>query len=230
MARTVADCALADAVMAGEEPAQATPAPLAGLRVGLLQGLVLTAVDETVGRRYPAALERLSKAGVRLSDQTLDLIDAMVDVNALGGLSPPEAFMIHRDRLARRGDEVDPNVRLRIARGADMTAADYVLSQRRRAELVRAMDAALADFDAFIWPTTPIVAPTIAEVEDTKTFSLNNMLLLRNTNIVNFFDLCAISLPLPGDGLNCGLMLVGRNGQDHRLLRIAAAVERLLAM
>jgi aspartyl-tRNA(Asn)/glutamyl-tRNA(Gln) amidotransferase subunit A len=56
------------------------------------------------------------------------------------------------------------------------------------------------------------------------------MLLLRNTSIVNFFDLCAISLPLPREGgLPVGLMLVGRNGRDHRLFRIAAAVERLLA-
>jgi aspartyl-tRNA(Asn)/glutamyl-tRNA(Gln) amidotransferase subunit A len=91
------------------------------------------------------------------------------------------------------------------------------------------MDAALADFDAFVWPTTPIIAPTIAEMEDAKVFSLNNMLLLRNTSIVNFFDLCAISLPLPGEGLNCGLMLVGRNGADHRLFRIAAGVEKVLS-
>ena len=53
-------------------------------------------------------------------------------------------------------------------------------------------------------------------------------MLLRNTVIVNFFDLCAISLPIPREGgLPTGLMLVARNGQDHRLFRIAAAVERL---
>jgi aspartyl-tRNA(Asn)/glutamyl-tRNA(Gln) amidotransferase subunit A len=53
---------------------------------------------------------------------------------------------------------------------------------------------------------------------------------LRNTVIVNFFNLCAISLPLPRDGgLPTGLMLVVRNGQDRNLFRIAAAVERLLA-
>jgi aspartyl-tRNA(Asn)/glutamyl-tRNA(Gln) amidotransferase subunit A len=229
MARTVADCALADAVMAGEELEMVAPAPLAGLRLGALQGLVLTSVDDTVGRRYPAALDRLAKAGVRLSDRKLALIDAMVETNALGGLAPPEAFMIHRDRIKRRGDEIDPNVRLRIARGGEMSAADYVYSQRRRAELIRAMDATLADDDAFVWPTTPIVAATMAEMTDAKVFSTNNMLLLRNTNIVNFFDLCAISLPLPGDGLPCGLMLVARNGADRRLFQIAAAVERLLA-
>ena len=55
-------------------------------------------------------------------------------------------------------------------------------------------------------------------------------MLLRNTSMWNFFDCCAISLPLPRDGgLPTGLMLVARNGQDRRLFRIAAAVEKLVA-
>jgi aspartyl-tRNA(Asn)/glutamyl-tRNA(Gln) amidotransferase subunit A len=229
MARTVADCALADAVMAGEEPAAIEPLSLAGLRIGVLGELVLSGIDETVGHRYPAALNALGKAGVRLSEQKLPLIDAMVEVNSRGGFAPPESFSIHRDRLARRNDEIDPNVAVRIVRGGEISAADYVEALQRRAGLVQAMDAALADFDAFVWPTTPIVAPTIAEMGDAAVFAAKNGLLLRNTAIVNFFDLCAISLPMPGQGLPCGLMLVGRNGSDRRLLRIAAAVERHFA-
>jgi aspartyl-tRNA(Asn)/glutamyl-tRNA(Gln) amidotransferase subunit A len=46
--------------------------------------------------------------------------------------------------------------------------------------------------------------------------------------MVNFFDLCAISLPLTAS-LPVGLMLVARNGKDHRLLRIADAVARVFA-
>jgi aspartyl-tRNA(Asn)/glutamyl-tRNA(Gln) amidotransferase subunit A len=54
--------------------------------------------------------------------------------------------------------------------------------------------------------------------------------LLRNTSIWNFFDTCAISLPLPrAGGLPTGLMLVARNGNDRRLFAIAAAVEQVLA-
>ena len=70
----------------------------------------------------------------------------------------------------------------------------------------------------------------MAEVATPDDFSRKNAMALRNTVIVNFFNLCAISLPLPRDGgLPTGLMLVVRNGQDRRLFRIAAAVERLLA-
>ena len=55
-------------------------------------------------------------------------------------------------------------------------------------------------------------------------------MVLRNPALANFFDLCAISLPLPRLGqLPMGLMLVARNGYDDRLFRIAAALEQLLA-
>ena len=100
---------------------------------------------------------------------------------------------------------------------------------RERARLVRAMAERLAALDVLLMPTTSIVAPTIAEVEDQKVFAARNAAVLRNTSIVNFFDLCAISLPLPRAPatMPVGLMLVARNGQDRRLLRIAAAAMQL---
>ena len=230
MARNVADCAVADAIMAGEAARKPEPAPPAGLRLGIAQGLPLTDMDETVSARFAAALARLGKAGARLSEETFALFDALREANARGGFAPPEAYAIHRERLARRGHDVDPNVRARIERGREMTAADYVALGQERARLVRAMDARLADLDALVMPTTPIVAPKLSDLATPDTFSPNNMLLLRNTAIVNFFDLCAISLPLARDGgLPVGLSLVGRNGHDHRLFQIAAAVEKLLA-
>ena len=101
---------------------------------------------------------------------------------------------------------------------------------RERARLIRSMGARIADLDVLVCPTTPIVAPTMAEVATREEFARKNAMLLRNTVVVNFFDLCAISLPMPReDGLPTGLMLIARNGNDHRLFRIAAAVERLLA-
>ena len=100
---------------------------------------------------------------------------------------------------------------------------------RERGELVRAMDVRFSDLDGLLLPTTPIVSPIIAEVSTGfEAFIAKNTMVSRNTALVNFFDLCAISLPLPRDGgLSTGLMLVGRNGSDARLFRIAAAVERL---
>jgi aspartyl-tRNA(Asn)/glutamyl-tRNA(Gln) amidotransferase subunit A len=230
MARSVADCFCADAVMAGETARALAPAPLADLRVGVPQGMPLERLDDTVAKSFPAALARLDKAGVRLSDEKLALLDDMAAVNAKGGVLPAEALAVHRDRLARRAADIDPNIRSRLERSAAISAPDYIEMTRTRADLVRAMDAAVADLDVLAMPTTPIVAPLMSEVAEPADFSRRNALLLRNTTMWNFFDCCAISLPLPRDGgLPTGLMLVARNGHDHRLFRIAAAVERLLA-
>jgi aspartyl-tRNA(Asn)/glutamyl-tRNA(Gln) amidotransferase subunit A len=230
IAASVADCAKADGVMAGEQFAPLEPVALAGLRCGIAQGLPLENLDETVSAAFAAATSALDNAGVLLSRETLPF-DEMAAVNAKGGISPPEACAIHRDRLRRRAADIDPNVRARIERGCAVSAADYVDMVRDRARLVRAMDARLAALDILVMPTTPIVAPTIAEVEDRKAFSARNMLLLRNTNIINFFDLCAITLPLPAaaTALPAGLMLIARNGRDKWLLRIAAATAQLFA-
>ena len=229
IARTVEDCAKADAVMAGEEYEPLRAASVAGLRLGVPQGLLLTEWDNTVGTRFGAARKRLSDAGARVTDEPMPLLDQMLAVNAKGGLAPSEAFAIHREYLVRRADDFDPNVRVRIERGGKVSAADYVDMSRRRAELIRAMDAQASAFDAWVLPTTPIVAPTIAEMQDTSTFGTKNMLLLRNTLTWNFFDMCAISIPIPGSGLPVGLMLVARNGHDRRLFEIAAGIERLFA-
>ena len=225
---SVADCAAADAVMAGEEILPLEPIALAGLRFGVAEGLPLDRLDDTVAAAFALAVKRLDDAGVRVTHETLALLDDMGEINAKGGISPYEACAIHRDRMNRRAGDIDPNVRDRIARGCATSAADYADMVRQRGRLVQAMDARLATLDALLMPTTSIVAPTIAEVADSKTFAARNAAVLRNTAIINFFDLCAISLPLKAK-LPVGLMLIARNGHDHRLLRIAAATAQLLA-
>jgi aspartyl-tRNA(Asn)/glutamyl-tRNA(Gln) amidotransferase subunit A len=52
--------------------------------------------------------------------------------------------------------------------------------------------------------------------------------MLRNTMPGNLFDLCAISLPMPGVTRPAGVMLMARHGEDRRLLAVAAAAEAAL--
>jgi aspartyl-tRNA(Asn)/glutamyl-tRNA(Gln) amidotransferase subunit A len=227
MARCVADCANADAVLAGEPPEPLQAMPLAGLRLGVAQGLPLENLDDTVGRRFPEALDRLERAGARLTYEKLPLLDDMMQALSRTSILMAEVYSIHKDRLARRGDDIDQIVRARVEKGAGISAADYINAVRTRAALIQAMDARLADLDALVLPSTPIVAPRIDEVGNPRDFMARNAMALRNTTIANFFDLTAISLPLPRDGaLPTGLMLFARNGRDRRLLRVAAAVER----
>jgi aspartyl-tRNA(Asn)/glutamyl-tRNA(Gln) amidotransferase subunit A len=230
MARSVADCEKADAVMAGETYAPCEPAPLVNLRIGVVQGLPLDRLDEPVARGFEAALKRLSAAGARLIECALPEIDEMIDVNTrYGGIAPAEAFAVHRERLERHGDMVDPHVRRRIERARNLSAADYIEMIRRRNAIARAVDARLAGFDMVVMPTAPVVAPVLAELEQPEEWGRRNAMALRNTSMWNFFDACSMSLPLPRDGrLPAGLMLSARNGGDARLFRIAAAVERVL--
>ena len=228
MARDVADCALADAIMAGEAPWMVDPAPLAGLRIGVAQGIPLENLDDTVGRRFPSALDRLEKAGARLSHEVLPLIGDMMRILARTSILVAEAYAIHRDRLARRAADIDPVIVRRTEKGRDISSVDYIDTVQARGALIRAFDQRLADLDVLAMPTTPIVAPRLDEVAEPKSFMARNAMLLRNTTVVNFFDCCAVSLALPREGgLPTGLMLIARNGQDRWLLRIAAAVEAL---
>jgi len=227
--KNVADCAKADAIMARETFVPLERIELAGLRLGVAVGLPLEGLDKTVAAAFSAAMAQLSSAGMNVVPEEFALFDAMVAINSRGGISPPEACIVHRDRLTRRAADIDPNVRLRIERGCAVSQADYAEMVRQRTELVAAMDERLAGLDVLALPTTPIVAPTITEVADPNVFSVCNAAVLRNTSIVNFFDLCAISVPIPDTSLPVGLMLVARNGHDRPLLRIAEAVMQQFA-
>jgi aspartyl-tRNA(Asn)/glutamyl-tRNA(Gln) amidotransferase subunit A len=228
LARSVADCALADAVMAGDKPETIEPVSLSGLKLGIWQGVPFEGIDGTVSAAWSAAVVRLGRAGVRLTDEAIVLVEDMVQVNAKGGFAPTESFAIHRERLKSHGAGIDQLIRARIERGGTVPAYDYVDMMQGRKRLVQAMHARLEGLDALVLPTTAIVAPKISDVAAADEFGRKNAMLLRNTSMINFFDLCAISLPLPRDGaLSTGLMLAGRNGSDAKLFRIAAAVERL---
>ena len=230
IARSVEACARADAVMANETHVPLEPVSLNGLRIGVVEGYPIENLDETVDLKFSDAVARLNKAGAHISEEKLSLLDDMAQVNSKGGVQPAEAFSIHRDLLSRRADAIDPNVQVRLERARTVSAADYIDMVRERARLIRSMDDRIAEVDVLAWPTTPMVAPTMQEVAAPDEFARKNAMLLRNTVIVNFFDLCAISVPIPrGSGLPAGFMLVARNGQDQRLFRIAAAIERLFA-
>jgi aspartyl-tRNA(Asn)/glutamyl-tRNA(Gln) amidotransferase subunit A len=227
LARSVTDCAKADAILAGEDFSPLLPASVEGLRIGVVEGQPLASLDDVVATAFTAAINKLDHAGVRVTRNKLSLLDDMAAVDAKGGIIGAEACAVHRERIARRGKDIDANVRHRIERGGALSAADFVDMVRERGRLIRAMDEALQAVDVLAMPTIPIVAPTIAAVADQKAFADANAIVRRNTVIGNFFDLCGVSLPLPAP-LPVGLMLLARNGDDRKLLRIAAAIMELL--
>src|SRR5262249_20640935 len=112
------------------------PIPLAGLRLGIPQGLPLADLDATVKARFADAREKLGRADVRLTEERIDdFLEAMQRINDKSGFAPAEAYSIHREWLAAHAADYDPNVRFRIERGAALSAADYVQMARERNSL-----------------------------------------------------------------------------------------------
>ncbi|WP_394891080.1 amidase [Mesorhizobium sp. AaZ16] len=230
LARTVADCALADAIMAGEEPAEIAPFPLSGLRIGIPRGRLFGDMDAAVGEGFERSLRALEAAGARVADHSIDdLLAEMREATRAASIASVEAAEVHADLMATQAwSLVDPRIGGPIARRAAVPAHAYIRLLRRRSALAAVMDERLMPVDVLALPTTPVVAPAIQPLlEDNDLYDRTDGLLLRNPQVANQFDLTAISLPMPGINLPAGLMLFARNGHDHHLLSVAAAVEEL---
>ena len=225
LANSVEDCAIVDAVFAGEPISVPAAAPLAGLRFAVPKHFVMSELDPTVTAAFERACKALSAKGVKIEQIGLAELDELPTINATGGFAAAESYAWHRDLIARRGNEYDPFVHPRIMRGKDMSAADYIELLARRADLQRRVSAITSNYDAVIMPTCAIVAPTLDEVATSDGFVKKNMLLLRNTSVGNFLDRCGISLPCHAAGeLPVGFMLMGETMADRRLLALARSV------
>lgn len=230
IAASVECCALLDAILSGAALSGAAPktlpfVPLAGMRLLAVDNYVLSEMDGTVAAAYDAALRRLSDAGARISARKLPPLDDLATINAHGGFAGAEAFAWHRDLLARCGAGYDPRVRVRIERGGMIDGAGYVDLAGQRAGFIAQMAALVADFDALLFPTVPIIAPTLAQIADDDDFSRLNMLILRNNAWVNFLDGCALTVPChPPGTAPVGLSIAGIAGQDQRILAIGKSV------
>ncbi|WP_337997701.1 amidase [Oleispirillum naphthae] len=229
IARSVADCALIDAMLVGGAVPRLAPPPLAGLRFALPQAYVLDGLDDGVAKAFGRALSALSGLGARLEEVPFAHLSAIPELLAGGGLVAAESYAWHRALLAEKRALYDPRVAVRIDRGAAISAADYLDLQALRAVRIAEMDAAMEPFDAVLMPTVACVAPRLADLAEDAAYTRVNALALRNTTVGNLLDLCAVSLPCqqPGD-LPVGLSVVGRRGSDRATLSFAAAVEGAL--
>ncbi|MCC8429312.1 amidase [Reyranella aquatilis] len=234
LANSVEDCALVDAVFAGElgDGPISVPdaAPLAGLRFAIPKHFVMDELDATVAKAFERAAQALAAKGVKIEQIDLAELNELPVINAKGGFAASEAYAWHKDLIARRGKDYDPFVHPRIMRGKDMTAADYIELLAKRADLCRRVSAITSNYDAVIMPTCAIVAPTIEEVSTPEGFTKKNLLLLRNTTVGNFLDRCGISLPCHAKGeLPVGFMLMGEAMADRRVLAMARSVAPVVA-
>ena len=226
---SVACCALTDAVMAGEPPEAPAAMPADGLRLGIPKAIMLDDLEAPVAAAFERAVAALSRAGVRVRELPLEMLGDFARINVKGGLPVAEAFAWHEKLIERRGREYDPRIRTRVERGRATTAAEYIRLLEARADFIRRFDAETAAFDALVMPTVPMTAPPIAAFARDEDYARLNAMLLRNTSIINFLDHCALTLPIEAPGTApVGLMIVGRHGEDRRLLAVGIGIENAL--
>ena len=229
LANTVACCAAYDAVLAAETSGPLPQRPVKGLRLLVPRSSVLEDLEPQVAKAFESVLKALAAAGAVLTERDVPAFDRQAEYFRNGGFAGAEAYAIHR-RWEDRLDEYDPRVARRVLYGKQVSAADYVELGLMRAAYIREVEALAAPYDAFLMPTTPCVAPPIAEVErsDNDYFRWT-MHILRNVGIVNFLDGCAVSLPCHEPGTApVGLSICGVALSDRSVLAVAAALERAL--
>jgi len=231
LAASVACCAALDAVLADEPAAALDVFGLKGRRFAVPTHYVLESLDAHVARSFERAIRDLRSAGAQVEEIPLAELDELPAINRKGGFSGPEAYALHRERMASQGAQYDPRVLVRLQRGQEQSAADYIDLIRARAELQRRVDRQLAEFDAAVLPTTAIIAPLLQDLESDEAYLRTNALALRNTALTNFLDRCAVSMPCHEAGTApVGFMVMGPHGGDRRLLGIAAAVEAVVTL
>lgn len=183
MTRTVRDNALLLGVIAGADPADPGSAMraaedytrdlhkgLKGLRIGFVRHFHET--DLPAHPEMGAALEEAARViaaeGAEVRSITLPRLSEFAGVNR--AILLPEACSIHETWLRERPGDYAAVTRRRLLPGMFFSGPDYVQAQRRRRELVAAVEAAFAEVDLLLCASSMDPACRIddtAEVERT---------------------------------------------------------------
>jgi aspartyl-tRNA(Asn)/glutamyl-tRNA(Gln) amidotransferase subunit A len=236
MTRTVADNAILLDCIAGHDPGDpgsaATQARHFGrmldrgvrdLRIGFIRHF--HEKDMPAHPEVTAALEDVARVlaaeGAEVRDVTLPSLTEFAGINRV--ILCSEAWSIHAPWLRARPGDYGKLARRRLLPGAFMTAGDYVGAQRRRLELIAAVEDALRDVDVLLCASSMDPASRLDDPEETaRTYPRQ----ARAPFNVTGHPALAMMAGLSGDGLPLSLQLVGRYFDDATVLRVAAAYER----
>jgi Asp-tRNA(Asn)/Glu-tRNA(Gln) amidotransferase A subunit family amidase len=195
------------------------------LRIGIPRSYFYDELDSEVAAAVEDALKIIEGLVGELHD-----INLRPDTDRT--LQAVETYEFHREPVAKTPHLYHPETLRRIKTGESVTHEEYL---RCRAELGAARKGAGKMFetiDVFVTPTTPIVAPAIAELQEKpELLRPRELLLLRNTRPLNVWGLPAISLPcgFTKTGLPIGLQIAGPPGREDVVLQAAHLYEQVTA-
>lgn len=237
LATTVADLATTYSVMAGyhrDDPWSA-PVPtvsgsanrrdLRGVRIGIpVPWVDENPVSEDVAQSFPAAIGRLRDLGAEVDEFVDETVTARPEIGVLAG---GEIARIHR-RWVEEGREYGPEVAERLRGALAVTIDEYMEAAQWRA---MARQRALAAFGRFDFLATPTVGTTRKVIGSDTVETADGTRPYRPvvscfTALVNHLGCPAIVGPLPGGNPPPSLQLIGAPWSEHRLLEVAAVLER----
>jgi Asp-tRNA(Asn)/Glu-tRNA(Gln) amidotransferase A subunit family amidase len=237
MTRSVRDAALVLQAIAGHDPddftsarfpaadyAAATVEPLPALRIGVARTYGFAGADPEIAVAIERVLGMIAALGASLRDVALAIDDDRT-------VARTESYAIHRRWVEASPERYQASTLARIQTGATTPAPDYIARLHELQMIRRRADQVFADVDLIVMPTTPIPAPSFAELEAApETLRPRELMLLRNTRPFNILGTPAISIPCGATraGLPIGFQITGPIGADAAVLRFAAALEREL--
>jgi len=189
-------------------------------------GIPRTYFYDDLDKEVAAAIEDALKVMENLLGELND-VDLRPDTDRT--LQAAEAYAFHAESVSTNPTLYHPETLRRIKTGENVTHKEYL---RYRAELEAARKSAekiYETIDLFVTPTTPIVAPSIAELQQNpELLRPRELLLLRNTRPLNVWGLPAISLPcgFTRAGLPIGLQIAGPPGREDVVLQAAHVYEQ----
>jgi aspartyl-tRNA(Asn)/glutamyl-tRNA(Gln) amidotransferase subunit A len=207
------------------------PHPLAALRLGLPAQYMFDGLDPAVGAACETALRQLEAAGATITGIEFSeakkregFFPIVLAVELLASLG--------RERFERYRGRMDPLITARIARGVGVEARDYLRLLRRHDELRRIVEARMAGLHALVAPTVAILPVPVDELADVQHSLKLTMGITRNSQPVNLFGQCGVSIPVHhlGGTLPVGLQLAANPFAEPSVLGAALAVEQLIGM
>lgn len=200
---------------------QEKPEPL---RIGVPRKFFFEDLDPEVASAMEHALDVLRSSAKEVRDLEFD-------VPTQRTLQSAESYAYHKEMAARSPELYQPETLRRIQAGANVEQAEIERRRQLLAKFRRDIDDVFREVDVLITPTTPIPAPSIADLKHADSLRERELILLRNTRPFNVWGLPAVSVPcgFTQSGLPIGLQIAGHHWQEIKVLQLAHSYEQATA-
>ncbi|MGB8488489.1 MAG: amidase family protein, partial [Xanthobacteraceae bacterium] len=125
---------------------------------------------------------------------------------------------------------IDPVNAPALKNAENLRAREYLTRRLRLLEAAKSAATRFDNVDVIATPTVMFTPHVLTEETGPDKFWARNRNTVHNLVPANYLTLCAATLPVGLDrlGMPVGLQLIGKGGDDERLVSIACAAERVL--